>query len=107
MGARRCALTRTEMDHAALIFLIDDIAAQRLAVAWPQVKGRESELTTSVETAWAHVAGVPIERVKALGPMLIANHICLADGSTNPQAMQLVRGEIASRLRKQLQGGSK
>ena len=86
------------MKPAALVYLRDNVAAQRLAVAWPLVtdRGRSEKL---VLRDWARVADVPPHQAEALAPVLRSHGICRDDGTLDPLAEQFVAAQVQSSIR--------
>ncbi len=86
------------MKPAALVYLRDNVAAQRLAVAWPLAfehgRGEKALLRN-----WARIADVPPHQAQALAAVLRAHGICRDDGSVDPLAEQYVANQVASSLK--------
>jgi hypothetical protein len=71
------------MDSSALVFL-DDLAARKLAAAWPLL-GECRDTAT-----WAKVAGVSKWEAERIVDSLRQSGICLDDGTTNAVALKFV-----------------
>ncbi len=86
------------MKPAALVYLRDNVAAQRLAVAWPLVedRGRSEKL---VVRDWARIADVPPHQAEALAPVLRSHGICRDDGTIDPLAEQYIGAQVQSTIR--------
>lgn len=86
------------MKPAALVYLRDNVAAQRMAVAWPlafeQGRGEKARVR-----AWARLADVPPHLAEALAAVLRAHGICRDDGTVDPLAEQYVANQVASSLK--------
>ncbi len=87
------------MKAAALVYLRDNAAAQRLVVAWPLVSGRDAE-ESQVAAEWASLADVPRHRVPGIAKVLRAHGICLPDGTVDPLAEKFVENQVARALGK-------
>ena len=86
------------MKPAALVYLRDNVAAQRLAVAWPLVPNRARGEKALVRE-WARLADVPPHQAEALAAVLRAHGICRDDGTVDPLAEQYVSNQVASSLK--------
>ena len=79
------------MKAAALVYLRDKVAAQRLAVAWPLVPDR-TRGEKAVLRDWARVADVPQHQAEALSPVLRSHGICRDDGWVPLEKRELIGG---------------
>lgn len=86
------------MKPAALVYLRDNVAAQRLAVAWPLVEGR-TRTEKIVLREWARVADVPPHQAEALAAVLRAHGICRDDGTVDPLAEQYIGAQVQATIR--------
>ncbi len=86
------------MKPAALVYLRDNVAAQRLAVAWPLVEDR-ARAEKSVLRDWARLADVPLHQAEALAPVLRSHGICRDDGSLDPLAEQYIGAQVQATIR--------
>lgn len=86
------------MKPAALVFLRDDLAAQRLVVAWPLVTKRDAEQAALLDE-WAGLANVPRHMAVKLARVLVAHGLCKADGTVDALAEQFVASQATSRIR--------
>jgi len=83
---------------AALVYLRDNVAAQRLAVAWPLVTDRTRAEKTVVRD-WARIADVPPHVAEGLAAVLRAHGICRDDGTIDPLAEQYVGAQVQATIR--------
>ena len=86
------------MKPAALVYLRDNVAAQRLAVAWPLVPDRTRPEKALVR-AWAELADVPPHLAEALAPVLRSHGICRDDGTIDPLAEQYIGAQVQATIR--------
>lgn len=86
------------MKPAALVFLRDSVAAQRLAVAWPGLESRALP-EKALGREWARLADVPPHQAEALAPVLRRHGICLPDGTTDPLADQYIQAQVQTTIR--------
>ena len=86
------------MKPAALVFLRDNVAAQRLAVAWPLIPDRTRGEKALVRE-WARLADVPPHQAEALAPVLRGHAICLDDGTLDKLAEQYIQSQVQSTIR--------
>lgn len=86
------------MKPAALVYLRDNVAAQRMAVAWP-VAFERARTEKARLREWARVADVPRHQAEALAAVLRAHGICRDDGTVDPLAEQYVSNQVASSLK--------
>lgn len=86
------------MKPAALVYLRDNVAAQRMAVAWP-VAFERARSTKARLREWARVADVPRHQAEALAAVLRAHDICRDDGTVDPLAEQYVSAQVQSTIR--------
>lgn len=86
------------MKPAALVYLRDNVAAQRLAVAWPLVPDR-TRGEKAVLRDWARVADVPPHQTEALAPVLRSHGICRDDGTIDPLAEQYIGARVQATIR--------
>jgi hypothetical protein len=82
---------------AALVYLRDDLAAQRMVVAWPLLT-RDGKQAPSLNE-WSKLASVPRHVVARIAPVLQAHEIVRADGTVDPLAEQFVTAQVQSTLR--------
>jgi len=83
---------------AALVYLRDNVAAQRLAVAWPLVEGR-TRAEKIVLREWARIADVPPHVAESLAAVLRAHGICRDDGTIDPLAEQYIGTQVQATIR--------
>lgn len=86
------------MKPAALVYLRDNVAAQRLAVAWPLAFEHGRTVKARVRE-WARLADVPQHQAEALAAVLRAHGICRDDGTVDPLAEQYVGAQVQSTIR--------
>ena len=86
------------MKPAALVYLRDNVVAQRLAVAWPLVPDR-TRGAKAVLRDWARIADVPPHMAEALAPVLRSHGICRDDGTLEPLAEQYIGAQVQSTIR--------
>jgi hypothetical protein len=86
------------VNPAALVFLRDNVAAQRLAVAWPLAFG-QGRTGKSLIRDWARLADVPPHQAEALAAVLRAHDICRDDGTLDKLAEQYVQSQVQTTLR--------
>ena len=86
------------MKPAALVYLRDNVAAQRLAVAWPLVPER-ARAEKAVVRDWARIADVPPHQAESLAPVLRSHGICRDDGTIDPLAEQYIGAQVQSTIR--------
>ena len=86
------------MKPAALVYLRDNVAAQRLAVAWPLVPDR-SRSEKLVVRDWARLADVPPHQAEAIAPVLRSHGICRDDGTLVPLAEQYLGAQVQATIR--------
>jgi len=83
---------------AALVYLRDNVAAQRLAIAWPLVTDR-ARTENVVVREWARIADVPPHVAEGLAAVLRAHGICRDDGTIDPLAEQYIGAQVQSTIR--------
>ena len=86
------------MRPAALVFLRDNPAAQRLAAAWPHVTRRDAApLALAAEIA--ALANVARSVAAKTLPVLRAAAICRDDGTLDPLAEQYIAAQVNTTIR--------
>lgn len=84
------------MRPAALVYLRDNDAAQKLVVAWPLVWTGD---TCANLARWSKLADVPLWRVEALLPVLAEHGICRDDGTIDPLAERFIASQVAAAIK--------
>ena len=84
------------MRPAALVYLRDNDAAQRLVVAWPLVCKRDIRVD---QAHWSKMADVPLWRVEALHQLLVEHGICNFDGTIDPLAERFIASQVAAAIK--------
>ena len=86
------------MKPAALVYLRDNVAAQRLAVAWPLIPDR-SRSEKLILRDWARIADVQPHLAESLAPVLRSHGICRDDGTIDPLAEQYIGAQVQATIR--------
>jgi hypothetical protein len=83
---------------AALVYLRDNPAAQRLVVAWGLVAPRTGP-ARSLVARWAALADVPPHVAARLAPVLRAHQLVHDDGTVDPLAEQFIASQVMSSMK--------
>jgi hypothetical protein len=91
------------MNPEALVFLCDDLAAQKLAVAWPLVprsylKRRDGTIGAATIARWADLSGVNENVTRRIGAVLRAHGICRDDGTTEKLALDFISSQAMAAI---------
>lgn len=83
---------------AVFVYLRDNPAAQRMAMAWPLVSDHKATGKRLV-SMWAELADVPPQRAAPLARVLRAHGICRDDGTTERAAIEFIASQVRSTIR--------
>jgi hypothetical protein len=83
---------------AVFVYLRDNPAAQRMAMAWPLVPDHTATGKRLVRM-WAELADVPPSRAVALARVLRAHGICKDDGTTEKAAIEFIASQVRSTIK--------
>lgn len=86
------------MKPSALVFLRDDLAAQRMVVAWPLVTRRDAAEGDLLDE-WAALAGVPRHVAPKVARVLRAHELVRDDGTIDTLAEQFIASQATSAIR--------
>jgi hypothetical protein len=83
---------------AEFVYLRDNPAAQRMAMAWPLVPDHTAT-GKRLARMWAELADVPPHRAGPLARVLRAHGICRDDGTTERAAIEFIASQVRSTIR--------